>query len=145
MVLSSVVCSVVRWQHPGAHGGATAVRAARGPLQCRMRPSTNPWPRTSDHDPALLNQGADAGRYANDDIHAVRILVMEPTTDRNRGPKSGRLFRSHASERLRVLGEIPVRKFDKDGNYLASVDIRGENTTQQSEPWGLAVAPDGTW
>src|SRR6185503_15180889 len=36
------------------------------------------------------NQGADAGLYSNDDIHAVRVLVMEPTTDRNRGPRSGR-------------------------------------------------------
>src|SRR5262249_23740418 len=26
-----------------------------------------------------FNQGADAGRYTNDDIHAIRILVMEPT------------------------------------------------------------------
>ena len=29
----------------------------------------------------------------------------------HRGPKSGRAFRSHANERLRILGEIPVRKF----------------------------------
>lgn len=58
-----------------------------------------------------FNQGADAGRYSNDDVHAVRILAMEPTTDRSRGPHSGRTFRSHASERLRILGEIPVRKF----------------------------------
>src|SRR5262249_43273955 len=58
-----------------------------------------------------FNQGADAGRYSNDDIHAIRILVMEPTTDRRRGPKAGRLFHSHAKERLRILGEIPVRKF----------------------------------
>ena len=28
------------------------------------------------------NQGADAGLYTNDDIHAVRVLAMEPTTDR---------------------------------------------------------------
>jgi Hydrazine synthase alpha subunit middle domain len=58
-----------------------------------------------------LNQGADAGRYSNDEIHAIRILVMEPTTDRHRGPKSGPTFRNHANERLRILGEIPVRKF----------------------------------
>ena len=57
------------------------------------------------------NQGGDAGLYANDDIHAVRILALEPTTDRNRGPRPGRLFHSHAGERLRVLGEVPVRKF----------------------------------
>src|SRR5213078_988898 len=40
------------------------------------------------------NQGADAGLYSNDDIHAVRILVMEPTTDR-RGAHSGRRFYAH--------------------------------------------------
>src|SRR5262249_44706730 len=79
-----------------------------------------------------VNQGADAGLYTNDDVHAVRILVMEPTSDRNRGPKSGRQFYSHAHERLRVLGEIPLRKFngdkqptDPDGNpdtsFLAKI------------------------
>ena len=61
-----------------------------------------------------VNQGSDAGRYSNDDIHAVRILAMEPTTHRQRGPKPGRLFYSHANERLRILGEIPLRKFRKD-------------------------------
>src|SRR4029077_6003904 len=34
------------------------------------------------------NQGADAAIYANDDIHAVRVLVMEPTTDR-KGASAG--------------------------------------------------------
>lgn len=37
-----------------------------------------------------------------------------------------------------------LQKFDAEGNYLASVDVRGEgNIGQASEPWGLAVAPDG--
>jgi len=58
------------------------------------------------------NQGADVGLYENSDIHAVRILAMEPTTDRHRGANTGRRFYNHASERLRILGEIPVRKFD---------------------------------
>ncbi|HEX4610030.1 MAG TPA: hypothetical protein VH092_17690, partial [Urbifossiella sp.] len=58
-----------------------------------------------------FNQGADAGRYTNADIHAVRILMTEPATDRPAGPHNGRTFRSHATERLRILGEIPVRKF----------------------------------
>src|SRR4029077_8797233 len=56
------------------------------------------------------NQGADAGLYSNDDIHAVRILTMEPTTDR-KGANAGRRFYSHAQERLRILGEIPLRHF----------------------------------
>src|SRR5262249_15855250 len=49
------------------------------------------------------NQGADAGLYRNDDIHAVRILAMEPTTDR-KGADAGRRYFNHAGERLRVLG-----------------------------------------
>ena len=48
-----------------------------------------------------FNQGSDAGLYDNAEIHAIRILAMEPTTDRHRGPRSGRLFHSHAMERLR--------------------------------------------
>src|SRR5262249_51829901 len=51
-----------------------------------------------------------------------RILVMDPTTDRRNGPKAGRLFRSHAMERLRVLGEIPVRKFARDGKQPLDPD-----------------------
>src|SRR5439155_3930091 len=73
-----------------------------------------------------FNQGADAGRYSNDDIHAIRILAMEPTTDRNKGPYAGRTFRSHASERLRILGEIPLRKFPQDPTPGPSPKGRGE-------------------
>src|SRR5882672_2698702 len=66
------------------------------------------------------NQGGDAGLYSNDEIWALRILVMEPTSDRREGAKNGRRFYNHASERLRILGEIPVRKAsgvkDPDGN-----------------------------
>ncbi|MFL5339206.1 MAG: hypothetical protein ACJ8F7_03480 [Gemmataceae bacterium] len=103
-----------------------------------------------------FNQGADAGRYSNDDIHAVRILVMEPTTDRQRGPHSGRTFRSHASERLRILGEIPVRKFsgdkqpsDPDGNpdtsFLAKVPADTVFTFQTLDKNGMVLNMAQTW
>jgi hypothetical protein len=82
-----------------------------------------------------FNQGADAGRYTNDDIHAIRILAMEPTTDRHRGPKSGRTFRSHANERLRILGEIPVRKLPAPGTSKARPSGEGQG--------GQPVDPDG--
>jgi hypothetical protein len=115
------------------------------------------------------NQGADAGRYANDDIHAIRILVMEPTTDRQRGPKSGRTFRSHANERLRILGEIPVRKFrrastatadqkekaqggqpiDPDGNpdtsFLARIPADVAFTFQTLDKYGMVLNMAQTW
>src|SRR5262249_33245029 len=55
-------------------------------------------------------QGADAGLYENSDIHAIRILAMEPATM----PVAGRFF-NQARERLRILGEIPVRKFKPGG------------------------------
>jgi hypothetical protein len=102
------------------------------------------------------NQGADAGLYSNDDIHAVRILAMEPTTDRNRGPRSGRLFHSHAMERLRILGEIPVRKFDgdrqptdPDGNpdtrFLARVPADTAFTFQTLDKNGMVLNMAQTW
>ena len=97
-----------------------------------------------------FNQGADAGRYTNDDIHAIRILAMEPTTDRNRGPYSGRTFRNHANERLRILGEIPVRKFtgdkeptDPDGNpdtsFLAKIPADVGFTFQTLDRRGMVL------
>jgi hypothetical protein len=107
-----------------------------------------------------FNQGADVGRYSNDDIHAIRILAMEPTTDRNRGPKSGRTFRSHANERLRILGEIPVRKFsrdpkgsaeplDPDGNpdtsFLAKIPADTGFTFQTLDRHGMVLNMAQTW
>lgn len=67
-------------------------------------------------------QGADAGLYDNDDIWAVRVLAMEGNTSRLYGPHASELdgtdFESHANERLRILGEIPLRKFDGDEPIL---------------------------
>jgi hypothetical protein len=102
------------------------------------------------------NQGGDAGLYENSDIHAVRFLVMEPTTDRQRGANSGRRFFSHASERLRILGEIPVRKFasskqpiDPDGNpdtsFLAKIPADTAFTFQTLDKDGLLLNMSQTW
>ncbi len=65
-----------------------------------------------------FTQGADAGKYSNSDIWAVRLVAMEPNTHRSYGPNEGRHFWSHANERLRVLGEIPLRKFDAQGQAI---------------------------
>jgi hypothetical protein len=98
------------------------------------------------------NQGADAGLYENDEIHALRILVMEPTSDR----QGGRRFANHANERLRVLGEIPVRKFengkqllDPDGNpdtsFLAKIPADTAFTFQTLDKNGLVLNSSQTW
>src|SRR5947199_5989824 len=94
------------------------------------------------------SQGADAGLYTNDQIHAIRILAMEPATARRNGAKAGRLFYNHARERLRILAEIPVRKFvsgkqptDPDGNpdtsFLARIPADVHFTFQTLHNHGM--------
>jgi hypothetical protein len=102
------------------------------------------------------NQGADVGLYENSDIHAIRVLAMEPTTDRHRGANNGRGFYSHAMERLRILGEIPVRKFqngkqptDPDGNpdtsFLAKIPADTAFTFQTLDRDGMVLNMSQTW
>jgi hypothetical protein len=102
------------------------------------------------------NQGSDTCLYDNDDIHAIRILAMEPTTDRNAGHRPGRLFHSHARERLRILGEIPVRHFkdgkqplDPDGNpdtsFLAKIPADTAFTFQTLDKNGIMLNMAQTW
>ena len=103
------------------------------------------------------NQGADVGLYSNEDIHALRIIAMEPTTDRHRGENSGRRFFNHASERFRILGEIPVRKVaadstqprDPDGNpdtsFLAKIPADTAFTFQTLDARGLVLNSAQTW
>ena len=102
------------------------------------------------------NQGADAGLYENDQIHALRFLAMEPTTDRQSGTANGRRFFNHAQERLRILGEIPVRKFkagaqplDPDGqpdtSFLAKIPADTAFTFQTLDSRGLVLNMSQTW
>lgn len=106
-------------------------------------------------------QGADAGKYSNDDIWAVRILAMEPGTHRSYGPHGGpsgnQLFSSHASERLRILGEIPLRKRNPDGSpvldaegnpdtsFLAKIPADTPFTFQTLDRRGLVLNMAQTW
>ncbi len=106
-------------------------------------------------------QGSDAGKYSNSDIWAVRIVAMEPNTHRsygpNGGPSGGNLFSSHASERLRILGEIPLRKFDGSGNpirdaegnpdtsFLARIPANTPFTFQTLDRNGMVLNVAQTW
>jgi Hydrazine synthase alpha subunit middle domain len=102
-------------------------------------------------------QGADAGRYSNDEIEAVRILAMEPSSHRSYGPAAGNGFRNHANERLRILGEVPLRKFDASGQPIRDVDGNPDTsflakipadvpfTFQTVDKNGLALNMSQTW
>jgi hypothetical protein len=102
-------------------------------------------------------QGGDAGKYTNDDIYAVRVLAMEPTSHLSYGPLAGRNFVNHANERLRILGEIPLRKFDAAGNpildpdgnpdtsFLAKIPADVPFTFQTLDKNGLVLNMSQTW
>lgn len=108
-------------------------------------------------------QGSDDGRYSNSEIHAVRIVAMEPNSHRSYGPNSGgpsndgNHFASHARERLRILGEIPLRKFDTNGapildpegnpdtSFLAKIPGDTPFTFQTIDQDGLMLNMAQTW
>jgi hypothetical protein len=108
-------------------------------------------------------QGSDAGRYWNSNIYAVRIISMEPNSHRSYGPNSGgpdndgNHFVSHARERLRILGEIPLRKFGVDGrpildpegnpdtSFMAKIPGDTPFTFQMIDQDGLVLTMAQTW
>ncbi|MEZ5314037.1 MAG: hypothetical protein R2862_10525 [Thermoanaerobaculia bacterium] len=102
-------------------------------------------------------QGADAGKYANPDIWAVRIVALEANTHFSYGPHEGKHFFSHAGERMRILGEIPVRKFDDQGqpvldpeghpdtSFLVKIPADTPVTLQTLDSRGLVLNAAQTW
>ena len=107
-------------------------------------------------------QGADAGKYVNSDIWAVRLVAMEPITDRRYGPNNSPSnhagdFISHANEKLRILGEIPLRKFDLNNNpildsegnpdtsFLAKIPADTPFTFQTLDRNGMILNASQTW
>jgi hypothetical protein len=107
---------------------------------------------TTEHRTNWDGQGADAGLYDNSDIHAIRVLAMEPASV----PVVGR-FSNHAGERLRILGEIPVRKFDMEGrqptdpdgnpdtSFLAKIPADVAWTFQTIDKDGMVLNMAQTW
>jgi hypothetical protein len=100
-------------------------------------------------------QGSDAGKYSDDQISAVRILLMEPQTEMagDGGPK----FFNHVNERLRILGEIPLRKtgtngapvLDSEGkpdtSFWAKVPADTPITFQMLDAGGRVLTMAQTW
>ncbi len=101
-------------------------------------------------------QGADTCRYENSEIHAIRIVVTEPTTDPRHTGRPTRRWWNAANERLRILGEFPVRKFaghkqplDPDGqpdtSFLVKVPADVAWTFQTLDRHGMALNMAQTW
>lgn len=115
-------------------GSVTAI----GPQQYKLkglRPFNFYWPGTKH----WRIQGSDCGLYDNDDIHAVRIVAQEPTSLRKR------MFWNWGDERYRILGEIPVRKFDRSLALQSRASGDGKDSTLESQATkdGQPLDPDG--
>jgi hypothetical protein len=129
-----------------AQGSVTAVSPRQDKLK-GLRPFNSYRPGV-DH---WFSQGSDCGLYENVDIHAIRIVAQEPTSQRKRR------FWNWGDERYRILGEIPVRKFradgsqpeDPDGNpdtsFLARIPADTSFTFQTLDKYGMSLNMAQTW
>ncbi len=102
-------------------------------------------------------QGSDAGKYSNADIWAVRLLALEPNSHRSYGPHEGQHFFNHVNEKMRILGEIPLRKFDAQGqpildpegnpdtSFLARIPADTPFTFQMLDRNDMVLAMAQTW
>lgn len=103
-----------------------------------------------------IRQGGDAGVYGDNDVWAVRVLLQLPSTDRTY-PNNGRKFNVTGGERMRILGEIPVRKpgaprllrpdgsFEDDTSFLARVPADVSLTFQTLDRRGMVLNMAQTW
>ena len=101
-------------------------------------------------------QGAEAGIYGNEDVHAIRIVVTEPRTWSPDVHQGFIIQASGNKERLRILGEFPVRRFkngvqpvDPDGNpdtsFLAKIPADMAWAFQTLDKHGMVLNMAQTW
>jgi hypothetical protein len=102
-------------------------------------------------------QGADAGLYENSDIWGIRIVILEPVSEVVSKQRRHYALGSNGEERLRILGEFPVRKFagnngqplDPDGNpdtsFLAKIPADVAWTFQTLDKHGMVLNMAQTW
>ncbi len=122
--------------------------------------NSRPGPYGGDPDPfnashealfAWLHQGADAGLYADDDIYALRVLALLPSTDRTY-PNDGPGYSDVGDERMRILGEIPVRhegvidgNGSTDTSFLVRLPADVPFTFQTLDRNGMVLNMAQTW
>ncbi len=131
-------------------GSVTAVSAKPGDRKLL-------WRELSAAGGNWRSQGADAGLYENSDIWGVRILILEPVSEVLTKKRNHFALGSHAEERIRILGEFPVRKFSKDGkqpldpdgnpdtSFLAKIPADVAWTFQTLDHNGMVLNMAQTW
>jgi hypothetical protein len=111
---------------PGASGSAQARWHGYDPFNTAENELNPNW----------FTQGADAGRYGDDDVFAVRIIAMEGVANKSYGPLPAVVgFKQHGEqERYRILGEIPLRKRDGQGQVVLDPDGKPDTSFRARIP-----------
>lgn len=103
-------------------------------------------------------QGADAGLYDNSEIDAIRIIQTEPRSYAKYPiGKTPPAWKNQINERLKILGEVKLRKFDAAGkpildpegnpdtSFLARIPADVPWTMQLIDTHGAVLAGGQTW
>lgn len=115
---------------PGPHPGNQATPEGLDPFNTAENAISPNW----------FTQGADAGRYTDDDVFAVRIVAMAGVANKSYGPMSAVVgFRQHGElERYRILGEIPLRKRNAQGQPILDPDGKPDTSVHVRIPADIA-------
>jgi hypothetical protein len=125
------------------------------------QPDRDPWNETRESQYGWIHQGADAGIYSDDDVYAIRILMQQAQSDRTY-PNNGSRFDVVGGERMRILGEIPVRgalsgkpagatvthpdgQTAADTSFLARIPADTSFTFQALDRRGMVLNMAQTW
>jgi hypothetical protein len=111
----------------------------------------------------IMQQGGDVGSFSNSQIHAIRIVQTEPQSHLSYLREGGSFlvgdkgWTNQINERLRILGEVPLRKFDAEGNpvldplgdpdtsFAAKIPADVPFTFQLIDAKGKALVLSQTW
>ena len=144
------------WSARRACTSARASRTATVAKGERHRDRRDPYAAfpTREHRTNWDGQGADAGLYANSDIHAIRILAMEPAIDPP-SPASSTTTPANgcaSSARSRCASSATGRHeqpLDPDGNpdtsFLAKIPADVAWTFQTLDKDGMVLNMAQTW
>ncbi len=125
------------------------------------QPDRDPWNESREAQYGWIHQGADAGIYSDDDVYAVRILMQQAQSDRTY-PNNGARFDVLGGERMRILGEVPVRgalsgkplnatvthpdgQTAADTSFLARIPADTSFTFQALDRRGMVLNMAQTW
>ncbi|HEV7668415.1 MAG TPA: hypothetical protein VGS22_07820 [Thermoanaerobaculia bacterium] len=125
---------------------------ALGPFQ----PERDPFDEPTQNPLRWTRQGSDAGIYSDDDVVAIRVVMQQAQTDRSY-PANGPKYSVIGGERMRILGEIPVKKpnappvrhpdgtLHADTSFLAKVPADVALTFQTIDRRGMVLNMAQTW